>query len=109
MQGARRLLSQDLVALWVDEYGPALALMRRIFPPGLMRYLSVKKPALPPPQLINPSQPVQACLSQTHCNVVCARAMHKLDVSLPASSVPVSCQPKPYTAAMLCMLPTNHQ
>ncbi|KAL0042756.1 hypothetical protein WJX79_009797 [Trebouxia sp. C0005] len=57
--GARGRLSQDLVALWVDEYGPALALMRRIFPPGLMRYLSVKKPALVTPHLVNPSQQLQ--------------------------------------------------
>ncbi|KAL0040215.1 hypothetical protein WJX77_000548 [Trebouxia sp. C0004] len=57
--GARGRLSQDLVALWVDEYGPALALMRRIFPPGLMRYLSVKKPVPVTPHLVNPSQQLQ--------------------------------------------------
>lgn len=64
MQGARGHLSQDLVALWVDEYGPALALMRRIFPAGLMRYLSVRKPTPVTPHLINPSQPLQVCYAQ---------------------------------------------
>jgi len=64
VQGARGRLSQDLVALWVDEYGPALALMRRIFPPGLMRYLSVKKPAPVTPHLVNPSQLSQVSYAQ---------------------------------------------
>ena len=41
-------MSQDLVGLWADEYGPAIALLRRIFPPGLMRYLSVPR-AVPQP------------------------------------------------------------
>ena len=36
-------MSQGLVGLWADEYGPALALLRCIFPPGLMRYLSVPR------------------------------------------------------------------
>ena len=60
LQGARGSLSQDLVALWVDEYGPALSLMRRIFPPGLMRYLNVKQqgPAHPL-QVATPSHPQQ--------------------------------------------------
>ena len=65
VQGGRGKLSQDLVALWVDEYGPALALMRRIFPPGLMRYLNVRKPAPVTPQLVNASQPLQ--VSSTCC------------------------------------------
>ena len=64
LQGARGSLSQDLVALWVDEYGPALSLLRRIFPPGLMRYLNVKKQAPPSPVLVNPSQPHQVQLAQ---------------------------------------------
>ena len=63
LQGARGTLSQDLVALWVDEYGPALALMRRIFPPGLMRYLNVKQQAPVSPLAHNPSQPQQVILS----------------------------------------------
>lgn len=31
--------SRDLVAMWADGYEPALNLMRRTFPPGLIRYL----------------------------------------------------------------------
>ena len=36
-------LSRDLVALWADEYAPALALLKRVFPPGLIRYLNQRK------------------------------------------------------------------
>ena len=43
LQGPRARLSQDLVGLWADEYGPALALLRRVLPPGLMRYLNVRQ------------------------------------------------------------------
>lgn len=70
LQGARGSLSQDLVALWVDEYGPALSLMRRIFPPGLMRYLNVKQPAPATPLLPNPSQPQQVSWANTTYEVV---------------------------------------
>lgn len=62
LQGARGSLSQDLVALWVDEYGPALALLCRIFPAGLMRYLSLKKPAPPALQSPSPKLQAQVCL-----------------------------------------------
>lgn len=56
IQGPRGKLSQDLVALWADEYGPALALLRRILPGGLIRYLNLPRPVVnlaappPPPQ-----------------------------------------------------------
>ena len=30
--------------MWADEYSPALALLRRVFPPGLMRFLSSPRP-----------------------------------------------------------------
>lgn len=40
VQGPRSKLSQELVAVWADEYSPTLALLRRIFPPGLVRFLS---------------------------------------------------------------------
>ena len=63
LQGARGSLSQDLVALWVDEYGPALSFMRRVFPPGLMRYLNVKKPTAPAALLVNASQAHQVSLT----------------------------------------------
>ena len=43
LQGPRARLSQALVGLWADEYGPALALLRRLLPPGLMRYLNVRQ------------------------------------------------------------------
>lgn len=66
MQGARRALSQDLVALWVDEFGPALALLRRIFPPGLMRHLSVKKTSPPPLRLPSLTQQSQVCCCTLH-------------------------------------------
>ena len=64
LQGARGSLSQDLVALWVDEYGPALSLMRRIFPPGLMRYLNVRQQPPPTPLPATPSQPQQVTQHQ---------------------------------------------
>ncbi|GAB4814092.1 hypothetical protein N2152v2_001138 [Parachlorella kessleri] len=50
-QSPRAKLSQELVAVWADEYSPALALLRRIFPPGLMRYLNSRPrpPAAAPP------------------------------------------------------------
>ena len=38
--GPRAKLSRDLVALWADDHPPALDLLRRIFPPGLMRFLN---------------------------------------------------------------------
>lgn len=41
LQGARAKLSQDLVALWGDGCAPAAALLRRVFPPGLLRFLSL--------------------------------------------------------------------
>ena len=63
LQGSRGSLSQDLVALWVDEFGPALSLMRRIFPPGLMRYLNMKQQAPTNPPLPTPKQPQQVLKS----------------------------------------------
>ncbi|KAK9822709.1 hypothetical protein WJX81_005943 [Elliptochloris bilobata] len=50
-QGARAQLSRDLVALWADEYGPALGVLRAALPTGLMRYLNQPRPRAPsPPQ-----------------------------------------------------------
>eukprot|EP00873_Tetraselmis_striata_P041875 jgi/Tetstr1/462139/TSEL_007205.t2 len=40
-KGHRAQLSRDLVSLWADEFGTAAALLRRIFPPGLLRYLNL--------------------------------------------------------------------
>lgn len=53
-QDARAQLSRDLVALWADEYGPALGVLRAALPPGLMRYLNQPRPAPPPPQAPGP-------------------------------------------------------
>ncbi|GIM04041.1 hypothetical protein Vretimale_8678, partial [Volvox reticuliferus] len=39
----RQQLGRALVASWCDEYAPALALLRRIFPPGLVRYLNAPR------------------------------------------------------------------
>ena len=38
--GARSKLSRNLVALWADDYVPAMQLLRRVFPHGLLQYLS---------------------------------------------------------------------
>lgn len=38
--GGRQSLSQGLVALWADDYLPALAALKRIFPMGLIRFLT---------------------------------------------------------------------
>ena len=43
--GQRAKLSRDLVALWADDYAPAMNLLRRVFPPGLLRYLSTPRAA----------------------------------------------------------------
>ncbi|WIA10346.1 hypothetical protein OEZ85_010538 [Tetradesmus obliquus] len=51
--GEKAQLSQELVASWADEHAPALALLRRIFPPGLQQQ-SVGQPmdlARPAPAL----------------------------------------------------------
>ena len=98
-QGARTQLSRELVALWADGYDPALALLRRIFPPGLMRYLAQRRApvtspspklplpaphqALPTPQVrptLQCAQPIVSCLSgsqflkdfsQVYCPFIC--------------------------------------
>lgn len=45
------------MALWADEYGPALGVLRAALPPGLMRYLNQPRPAPPPPQPPQPPTP----------------------------------------------------
>lgn len=51
VQGPRGKLSQDLVALWGDGSPAAARLLKRTFPPGLLRFLSAPRPQqqLPPP------------------------------------------------------------
>lgn len=46
-QDPRAKLSRDLVALLADEYAPALNLLQRVFPAGLMQYLHQLKPRPP--------------------------------------------------------------
>ena len=43
-EGASALLSRELVALWADSCPPAMELLRRVFPTGLMRYLAQTPP-----------------------------------------------------------------
>ncbi|XP_021903144.1 dnaJ homolog subfamily C GRV2 [Carica papaya] len=40
--GERREVSQQLVALWADSYQPALVLLSRVLPPGLVAYLHTR-------------------------------------------------------------------
>ncbi|KAL3839856.1 hypothetical protein ACJIZ3_024447 [Penstemon smallii] len=40
--GERRDVSQQLVALWADSYQPALDLLSRVLPPGLVAYLHTR-------------------------------------------------------------------
>lgn len=43
--GERRDVSQQLVALWADSYQPALDLLSRVLPPGLVAYLHTRSDA----------------------------------------------------------------
>lgn len=43
-QGPRASLSRELVTLWADDYEPAMALLRRIFPRGLLHFLRDRRP-----------------------------------------------------------------
>ena len=74
LQGARAKLSQDLVALWADDYPPALALLRRVFPPGLLRFLQQKRspsvlsrPTSPTPQPVRPAGPAHRRQHEKAC------------------------------------------
>lgn len=48
-------LSRDLISCWIDEYAPALALLRRVLPGGLIRHLNA--PFLPPTPVAVQSAP----------------------------------------------------
>ncbi|GAX72903.1 hypothetical protein CEUSTIGMA_g358.t1 [Chlamydomonas eustigma] len=41
--GSQAQLSRQLIACWCDEHPASLALMRRTFPPGLVRFLNVSR------------------------------------------------------------------
>ncbi|GMH45130.1 hypothetical protein BSKO_13087 [Bryopsis sp. KO-2023] len=47
-KGPRNKLGRELVALWATDHPPSMDLLKRIFPPGLMRFLSQPLPAHPP-------------------------------------------------------------
>uniref|UniRef100_A0A2C9W566 J domain-containing protein n=1 Tax=Manihot esculenta TaxID=3983 RepID=A0A2C9W566_MANES len=44
--GERREVSRQLVALWADSYQPALDLLSRVLPPGLVAYLHTRSDGL---------------------------------------------------------------
>lgn len=46
--GERREVSRQLVALWADSYQPALDLLSRVLPPGLVAYLHTSSDGVPP-------------------------------------------------------------
>ncbi|XVF88478.1 hypothetical protein PTKIN_Ptkin19aG0054400 [Pterospermum kingtungense] len=45
--GERREVSRQLVALWADSYQPALDLLSRVLPPGLVAYLHTRTDGVP--------------------------------------------------------------
>lgn len=45
--GERREVSRQLVALWADSYQPALDLLSRVLPPGLVAYLHTRSNGVP--------------------------------------------------------------
>ncbi|XP_024961051.1 dnaJ homolog subfamily C GRV2 isoform X6 [Cynara cardunculus var. scolymus] len=45
--GERREVSRQLVALWADSYQPALELLSRVLPPGLVAYLHTRSEGEP--------------------------------------------------------------
>ncbi|KFM22645.1 DnaJ-like protein subfamily C member 13 [Auxenochlorella protothecoides] len=53
-RASRTRLSRELVALWCDEYAPALGLLRRAFPPGLA---AAARPEVQPPQPTSTTPP----------------------------------------------------
>ncbi|XP_052199960.1 dnaJ homolog subfamily C GRV2 [Diospyros lotus] len=46
--GERREISRQLVALWADSYQPALDLLSRVLPPGLVAYLHTRSDGVSP-------------------------------------------------------------
>ena len=82
-QGSRGRLSRELVALWADEYRPALDLLDRTFPPGLIRYLKQRKPQLPSAQQPSTASPPPARLS-----VAVTSVNHSVPISRPGAVRP---------------------
>lgn len=50
MAGSKAGVSRELIALWSDGFQPAVNLLKRIFPPGLMRFLLKSSPVARTPQ-----------------------------------------------------------
>ncbi|XP_057968700.1 dnaJ homolog subfamily C GRV2 isoform X2 [Malania oleifera] len=51
--GERREVSRQLVALWADSYQPALDLLSRVLPPGLVAYLHTRSDGTLPEDALN--------------------------------------------------------
>ena len=84
---------RELVALWADEYGPALSLLRRIFPVGLVR--SLNTPLHPRP----PTHGAPHLRSQSHVPVH-SRVPSQGLWDMPPPTVPVP--PIQRTASQVC-------
>lgn len=50
--GERREVSRQLVALWADSYQPALDLLSRVLPPGLVAYLYTRPEEVPAEEVL---------------------------------------------------------
>lgn len=89
--------------MWADEYSPALALLRRIFPPGLMRYLSARpRPAAAPSPGAGPSavrRALPATASQEQPTGPAAGAAQLGQQQGPAASDPLHLRPAAAAAA----------
>ncbi|KAF5838736.1 hypothetical protein DUNSADRAFT_2280 [Dunaliella salina] len=57
---AAAALSRELVASWADQYAPALALLKRVLPPGLIRCLNAPQAAAAAPPAAPSPQPATA-------------------------------------------------
>ncbi|KAF5945782.1 hypothetical protein HYC85_016010 [Camellia sinensis] len=62
--GERREVSRQLVALWADSYQPALDLLSRVLPPGLVAYLHTRSDGVPPEDAQNMSSQEGSSLSR---------------------------------------------
>ena len=60
-KGSRNTLSRELVALWADQFTPALDLLERIFPNGLILFLNSSLPVLKKLTSTSESRPRTPC------------------------------------------------
>ncbi|XP_042499139.1 dnaJ homolog subfamily C GRV2-like [Macadamia integrifolia] len=56
--GERREVSRQLVALWADSYQPALDLLSRVLPPGLVAYLHTRTDGILADDALNQETPL---------------------------------------------------